>query len=294
MKNVKWLFVTLIAVSMWSCSGEDSLNPDSIFVDNLIPNAFDRWLAENYVKTYNIDFKYRLENKETDHTYNLVPAEYTKAIAMAKMTKHLWIGSYEELLGTHFMRSYAPRVLCLVGSPAYNPTSGTELLGTAEGGMKITLYKVNALNLSSLSVDALNDQYFHTMHHEFAHILNQIKEYTTDFNLVTPSNYQGPGWSVSSFTLKNALDLGFVTKYASMEPREDFVEVFSIYITSTAASWTSRMNTANAEGQSLINRKLEIVKDYTLTVWGFDLDDLRDIVLRRSNEVLTMNLTTLD
>ena len=36
--------------------------------------------------------------------------------------------------------------------------------------------------------------YFHTMHHEFTHILNQKKPYSTDFALITKSGYVSGDW----------------------------------------------------------------------------------------------------
>lgn len=49
------------------------------------------------------------------------------------------------------------------------------VLGTAEGGMKITLYNVNDINPDKIDINLLNEYYFQTMHHEFAHILHQTK-----------------------------------------------------------------------------------------------------------------------
>ena len=45
----------------------------------------------------------------------------------------------------------------LVGSPAYK-NNGDMILGTAEGGLKITLYNVNNINV--LNVADLNYYYF--------------------------------------------------------------------------------------------------------------------------------------
>lgn len=49
------------------------------------------------------------------------------------------------------------------------------ILGQAEGGMKVTLFRVNEIDKNNLSVAQLNEYYFKTMHHEFTHILNQKK-----------------------------------------------------------------------------------------------------------------------
>lgn len=296
MKQLIGIFIALATLSLWSCS-EDDLDPNSIFggtETGKVPNEFDTWLLDNYTTPYNIEFKYRFEDMESDDEYNLAPADYDKSIALAKFTKYLWLESYEELLGPEFIRTYCPRLMFLVGSPAYN-TQGSIVLGTAEGGLKITLYNVNNISLTSINVDQLNYWYFKTMHHEFAHILHQTKEYSTDFNEITPSNYQSTSWvNVSD---QEALDMGFVSPYASSETQEDFVEIISIYVTHTAEYWDNLVGSASAEGQGYINQKLEIVKDYMTTTWGIDLDELRDIVQRRSQEVAQWDvndLTTLD
>ena len=296
MKQLIGIFIALATLSLWSCS-EDDLDPNSIFggtETGKVPNEFATWLLENYTTPYNIEFKYRFEDMETDDTYNLVAADYDRSIALAKFTKYLWLESYEELLGPDFIRTYCPRLLFLVGSPAYN-SDGSVVLGTAEGGLKITLYNVNSISLTSIDVEQLNYWYFKTMHHEFAHILHQTKNYPTEFNEITPSGYQPTGWvNVSE---QDALDMGFVSPYASSETQEDFVEIIAIYVTHTAEYWDNLVGSASAEGQGYINQKLEIVKDYMTTTWGIDLDELRDIVQRRSQEVAQWDvndLTTLD
>ena len=333
MKNIKWLFIALATISLWSCS-EDDLDPNSIFgPDTTIQNEFDTWLLKNYTGPYNIDFKYRLEDKEADDKYNLAPANYDKAVALAKMTKYLWIESYEELLGPDFIRTYCPKVMHLVGSPAYN-SQGSIVLGTAEGGLKITLYNVNQIDLDNIDIDELNYWYFKTMHHEFAHILHQTKNYSTDFNTITQSNYQSSSWV--NVEEQDALWMGFVSPYASSETQEDFVEIISIYVTHTSAYWNNLVSTAakytytytlkgvikeyydnyewsddelasirevypdftlssvDYSGQDAILQKLALVKEYLTNTWGIDLDALRDIVQRRSQEILSMDLSTLN
>ena len=78
------------------------------------------------------------------------------------------------------------------------------------------------------------------------------------------------------------------------ETQEDFVEIIAIYVTNTAEYWDELVGVASEEGQALINQKLALVKDYMLTTWGIDMDELRSIVQRRSQEVLTMDLSTLN
>ena len=58
----------------------------------------------------------------------------------------LWVDAYNELMGRDFLRQYSPRMIQLIGSAEYKEDS-SEVLGTAEGGMKIFFNKVNLLDL---------------------------------------------------------------------------------------------------------------------------------------------------
>lgn len=230
------------SIALTSCS-EDDLDSKSIFSsETQAPQTeFDKWLQKNYVEPYNIQLKYRFEYKESDTRYNLAPADYDKAIALAKLTKYLWLESYEELMGRDFIRTYCPKILNLVGSVAYNDNGGM-VLGTAEGGMKIVLYNVNNLDVKDLDIDFLNEWYFITMHHEFAHILHQTKDYPTDFNEISKSDYQSGSWV--NLTNDEALALGFVNNYASSETREDFVQTIAFYITYSDEDWEALLERA--------------------------------------------------
>ena len=289
MRKLIYSFFIMTAV-LASCSKE-KLDQKSIF-DTGSPErgAFDTWLLLNYVEPYNIQFNYKYIDRESDNNYNLVPAEYDKAVAMAKLTKYLWIDSYNELLGDTFIKTYCPRMIQLIGSKAFN-SQGSVVLGTAEGGLKITLYNINGLNPSSPSIDFLNEWFFKTMHHEFAHILHQTKNYSTDFNLIS-TDYQGPSWlNLESDAVANKM--GYVTCYASYSPDEDFVEIISNYVTHAKGYWESILATAGEEGGDKLARKFEIVRNYLQESWGIDIDKLRDIVQKRSANISQLDLKTL-
>ena len=55
----------------------------------------------------------------------------------------------------------------------------------------------------------LNEYYFETMHHEFAHILHQKKSYPTEYNQISAADYSSTGWQ--NRTELQAWKLGFVT-----------------------------------------------------------------------------------
>lgn len=288
----KYIYTLLFAASivLGACS-EDKLDSHSIFnTESPERDAFDTWLLLNYVVPYNIQFNYKYIDKESDNTYNLIPAEYDKCVAMAKLTKYLWIDSYNELLGETFIKTYCPRMIQLIGSKAYN-SQGSVVLGTAEGGLKITLYNVNELNANSPDIDFLNTWFFKTMHHEFAHILHQTKNYSTDFNLIS-TDYQGPSWlNLESDEVANTM--GFITRYASFSPDEDFVEIISNYITHDAGYWENVLNNGGALGKIKLQKKFDIVRKYLKDSWSIDIDKLRDIVQRRSGSLSEVDLENL-
>jgi len=243
MKTFRILILSAAALTLTACS-EDSLDSQSIFNSSSAPKtetAFDQWLQKNYVEPYNIEFKYRFEYKESDTDYNLAPADYNKAIALAKLTKYLWLEAYDELMGQDFLRTYAPKIMNLIGSVAYDSNGGM-VLGTAEGGMKIVLYNVNSINPDKIDIDFLNEWYFITMHHEFAHILHQTKDYPTDFNEISKADYQSSSWV--NLEDQEALAMGFVNNYASSEAREDFVQTIAFYVTYSDEDWQDLLESA--------------------------------------------------
>ncbi len=289
-KYIKYLAIAAFAVFAASCQ-EKPLDPDSQILDSKVEqNEFDKWLVTNYVDTYNIMFKYRMEKNESDFNYWLVPATYENSIKMAKLMKFLCLEPYDVITGSReFIKSYYPKMIHLVGSGAYR-NNGTFVLGTAEGGLKITMYFVNEMRLDP---SYLNEYYFKTMHHEFAHILNQTKPYSTDFNTISGSEYVTDTWSDAWKSDAEAQQNGFISQYASSEAGEDFVELLSIYVTNTEAYWNNIIKNAGA-GADIINAKFEIVYNYMLNSWNIDLNELRDEILTRQGQIETLDLETLN
>ena len=287
-----------------SCSDED-LNPVSVFdsVTKEEKNEFDNWLEENYRKVYNIDFKYRYSDKESDLAYNVTPAEFDKSKALAILVKHIWLEAYAEAAGIDFMKSYVPRIIQLTGSYKWN-TNGSQVLGTAEGGLKIMFYGVNELDIDNPRINTenpyeshqvrpidMNYWFFHTMHHEFCHILTQKKEYDISFRAISAANYHATDWI--NLQDKRVAKEGFVTSYAASEYNEDFAELYATYITNTPEGWQLIIDAAGDAGTAILHQKLDLMKEYFKNSWNINLDTLRNIVLRRSGESTKLDLRTL-
>lgn len=291
----------MLPISFFSCSTKDEFD-SSIFdtKDTLSINSasyeFDSWLQESYLIPYNLDFRYKLQDVGSDQDYNLVPTSLEKAEQMAKLVKYLWFDVYGTIVGPEFLKENGPRIIHLVGSPAYNPVSGTILLGTAEGGLKVTLYRCNELDPTN--IDQLNEYYFKTMHHEFAHILHQKKNYPVEFGLISQGKYNPLGWQER--TASEAATLGFVSSYAGSQKREDFVEIIANYLVKSNEQWDSILEMASKpgvgnyndtlpddgiDGKAVILEKLTIDKKWLKDSWNIDIDVLRTEIIRREEHI---------
>lgn len=317
LKNIlKSALLCCVAFSFAAC--DDDLNSESIFDDKdevLDPASYsyqlDKFLADTYLAEYNLQFRYKMQDVGADMNYNLVPATYANSIDLAVLTKYLWFEVYDVCAGPQFLKTYGPRILHLIGSPAYNPFSGTMILGLAEGGLKVTLFKVNTMNVHSF--ENLNEFYFKTMHHEFSHILHQTKTYPKEFAEISTSYYDPLGWQDRNE--KATASLGFTSNYASSEPREDFAETIANFITMTDARWNQLLDDASqgwepiedeygvpqtdaegkpickrvedfdgVDGKAVILQKVEIIRQWFASAWGLDLDKLRaEVQFRQKN-----------
>lgn len=307
MKKSAFVFIFFALIfTFFGCKNDDQIGP-SIFIitSNIDPNSasynFDLWLYNNYSKIYNVEVLYKMEDVTTNYDYNLVPVSFNKAQQISKLVKYLWFDAYKAVVGEEFLKANGPKIISLIGSPAYNPNSGTMLLGTAEGGIKITLYNGNNLDMSNLEV--LNTYYFRTMHHEFAHILNQKRNYPIDFANISQGFYNPLTWS--SMTPSQAASLGFVTSYASSDPHEDFVEILANYLIKSDAEWSYILDMASkpgindngvdlpddgVDGKGQILLKLDMVNKYMLEVWNLDISKLHnEIMTRESNLNVAFN-----
>ena len=245
--SIQALLLAAVAMMGFASCGDDKLG-DTIFPDideTLDPNSatyqLDKFLRENYLNVYNLDFRYKMQDVGTDMNYNLVPATYANSVDLAVLTKYLWFDVYGKIVYPDFLKLYGPRIIHLIGSPAYNPTSGTMILGLAEGGLKVSLFRVNDMNIEDF--DQMNEYYFKTMHHEFAHILHQTKTYPAEFNTLSVGKYDINNWQSRQDGVVNSL--GFVSTYASSETREDFAETIANFIVKTDEQWAHMMDLAS-------------------------------------------------
>lgn len=286
----KFLASSLLVTFLLSgCNSEEQFSEDKFQPTYKTPTTqFDKYLQKNYVDTYNIEFLYKWKDIEASQNHTITPADYANSVKMANLVKYLCLDAYEKVAPNNFLKRYFPKMITLVGSFAFN-TNRTILLGTAEGGLKITLYGVNTLDPTN--VENLYNYYFRTIFHEFSHILHQTTDFSVEFKKLTAADYIGDSWSENNNTEENALKKGFISRYSRKDPNEDFVELIAYYITYTDEQWTNKMSTAGNTGAELINRKITIVKSYLKNSWQIDLDELKNEVQTRANNIKNIDLT---
>jgi len=261
------LMATALVLVVASCGKNDEFT-ESIFdtnkgtVDSDVATApFDKWLYENFVVPYNTEIQYKFNFPASNLEFQLAPADYKKSQLLAYFIKYLFYDVYNKYGGEDFMKKYGPRIFHFIGSPAYAPTTGTRTLGYASAGVKITLINVNSMKVwtpadpyTPADIDMMNEEQFHTMHHEFSHILHQTKTYPTAYGLITAGSYDPRDWQKRDSVLAHSL--GYVTHYASNATYEDFVEVLSCTITDTDHRWMNTiidacLNTGISEKQKV-------------------------------------------
>jgi substrate import-associated zinc metallohydrolase lipoprotein len=177
-----------------------------------------------------------------------------------------------------------------------NASQGTEKLGQAEGGIKITLMKINSMETNN--IDQLNEYIFKTMHHEFSHILHQKKTYPKEFEQLSAADYNPDGWQYTSDN--DAWQMGFASPYGGSQVREDFVEIIANYIVKSDADLNRMLTVAGQDGKKgrkILEQKIDICRSWLAEKWDLDLDALRAEVQKRQENLdwnMIMNLGFLN
>lgn len=236
--------------------------------------AFDQWLYDNFTVPYNVSVHYRHVMQETDLDYQLTPADYERSQVMARLLRYLFYQPYAELVGDEFLKANSPRQFQFIGS--YGTERNAIKLGYASGGIAITLMVVNQLNMdlgnwTKEDIEMANLLYFHTIHHEFSHILHQHKLIPSQFRVITLNSYDPNNWT--DRTDVEAHQMGYMTPYGSSAYMEDFVEIISGAITDTEETWMTRLVNATLPGVRSGNKEEIMTLIDSLKITGLDDPD---------------------
>lgn len=272
MKNIclKAALLVFSASLFVACSKDDEVLDQEILGlggESWVKGPLDLWLDENFVIPYNIEVKYRFDRYELALNRVLVPPREDKVKTVMETIKSTWINPYEQEAGANFIKRLSPKQFVLVGSPQFNP-NGTITLGTAEGGRKIVLYKLNDFSINNKEEVR---QMLHTIQHEFAHILHQTIMYPEGYKRIT-TDYTA---SWNDFTLQDARSRGYITEYARASPDEDFVEMISLMLIEGKNGFNSIIESTPEPARALLQQKEQVVARYFKEAWNVDIYQLQ-------------------
>ena len=234
MKKIYYLLIIgLMGLSFSSCDDESDLSDTSVLsVEEGYQGDLDKWIIDNYTTPYNIEVKWKWDDNEVSSKFWVTPPQKKQAKEFLEAMLEVWIKPYkEETAGNPFLETFIPKIIVLVGTPQYNK-DGTVTLGLAEGGRKVTVFDIDKFDITDRSSVI---KAFHTMHHEFAHILHQTTFYSLDFKSITKGDYTGNWIDVNDV---DANLKGYITPYSMLNENEDFVELVAAILTTVDNSQT--------------------------------------------------------
>lgn len=294
MKNTfTYLLVALAALMLTSCF-KDEPDSKSIFddVESAPKTEFDLWLERHYVEPYNINFEYRMPDRETNYGYWVSPPPVDKCVQLAKLIKYVVLDGMAELMAAEedpllLAKSYFPRQLFLVGSHEISST-GTVVLASAENGLQINLLGVNFFDCED---EASCGQFVGTIIHEFAHILDGNIAVPIEYDLVTKDGYIGDQYSSAP---NDYLQNGFLSNYARSTPAEDIAVMVAALVGNDADWWESTLSSAGDTGRAYLEKKRDILVSWLRDDFGIDVYDWHDIYTGRVATIDQIDWDSLD
>ena len=276
----KIYIAAVLALSLAACNNKENLSSESVLKPRTTAKtALDTYIYNNFQQPYNIMVTYNYIDADFEMGKYFYPPTEAKVQPMLEIVKKVWIDSYTQVAGQNFIKSVAPRQISLIGGYNVNP-SGTITLGFADSGMKITLFNVDQLDVTQHEATR---QYFHTIQHEYCHIINQRKPYSEEYGKITPSDYTANWYNVG---LADANKKGFITPYSMLNDIEDFAEMTSGMLSMSKTAWDAKINPIPEEGRKLIRKKEEFVVSYFKSEWNIDLYRLQEVVENQMLSVL--------
>lgn len=277
MKNIFLYLILLLTIAV-SCKKEEALNVDitKSNLDTFAKGTLDQWLETNFLNPYNMEILYRFDRYQASIDKEIAPVMEDKVQPIMEGVRQIFIQPYLEVTSKAFLLPILPKEIALFGSGEYSDNQIT--LGTADAGRQINLYEVNSYDkTNALSVMGTPERpaAFHTMHHEFAHILHQNIPVPPGFEEIS-SSYVGSSWVGSGNSAATAKSLGFITRYARNNKDEDFAEMIATLLVGGQEQFDAYVNTApDATAIAKLRKKEQVVVDYFKAAHGIDFRQLQ-------------------
>lgn len=293
MKITKFLLFILTVGALGSCKKEDfnindAANINGLGGDTWVKGPIDKWINDTLTVPYNISVKYKWDQFEdiSDITKILVPPKEESIIPVLSAMRRAWINPYIAEAGDIFFKKLSPKFIYMIGSPAFEANGGIKL-GQAEGGRKIILLATNFIKVKGMVGYNRADTFwlkemFHTIHHEFGHILHQTVLYPDEFKNLSPNLFTAEWINYSD---EEALRDGFITAYSMNTVDDDFVEMVSVMLIEGRPGFeamlagipnaTSPRGTTQAQAIARLRAKESIVVNYFKQIWNIDFYSLQ-------------------
>ncbi|MCT4601651.1 MAG: putative zinc-binding metallopeptidase [Marinifilum sp.] len=287
------LFIVSIVFAMFVISCDKSDNVDYKAPDIELSNhPNDIYIRENILNEYGTAIRWEWDQRFLNKGQTAEPVNEELVIPIVNLVEELWIKPFMVLSADSekFIRNYMPKEVVFIGSYIYN-SNGTNLLGYAESGARISLMNLNAYDLNDRM---WLEELLITMHHEFAHIVHQNHDMPIGYGKISPLGYLGEGWR-NGISLPEAIKRGMVTAYGTSNQYEDFTELISRFLIQDTVSFNSTYlrnedcaQLSNSEscietnnGRELIRQKLKLIKEFYDEEFSIDLNSLRDTIQKR-------------
>lgn len=277
MKKIFLYLILLLTITL-SCKKEQALNVDitKSNLDTYERGALDEWLETNFLNPYNMEILYRFDRYQASIDKEIAPVMEDKVQPIMEGVTQIFIQPYLEVSGKSFLLPILPKEIALFGSGEYSDEQIT--LGTADAGRQINLYEVNSYDKNdvfSIMGTPERPAAFHTLHHEFGHILHQNIPVPPGFEEIS-SSYIGSAWVGSGNPAETARNLGFITRYARNNKDEDFAEMISTLLVEGQDHFDQYVNlAADATGGAKLRKKEQVVVDYYKNAHGLDFRKLQ-------------------
>jgi len=241
------LFIFLAVFTLLtSCDKDDDLNYEKREVAES-KDEIDLFLNEHFQEKYNCAIRWKWDDKFVSIDYYVSPPIRDVVIKTAEMVENFWVNPFIESSagGKAFIEKNFPPEIVFIGSEILN-ANGTETLGFAEAGVRITLTELNQFDLTD---EKWLKTQLHTIHHEFTHIVHQTYNLPIGFEKISGSSYTGNSWTTLSiyktgkdgkplrdedgdpiFDHTPAIKRGVTTAYGTTNEFEDFAELVSNFI----------------------------------------------------------------
>ena len=275
MKPFKIIPLFLLAIFFCQCKQEEVL-PDAPIVnlggEYWTRTNLDKLIFENFTKPYNIEVKYKWNPYETNFNRTLVPPSESQVVPVLRALYEAWMMPFEKLGGKTFLKDNPISKFVLIGSPEYQ-TDGTIVLGTAEGGTKVTINNVNEFILDN---EASLAEMLTIIHHEYTHILNQTFVYPVEWQRISTRWYT-PTWFNTNQVGAN--QQGLITPYAKASAKEDFAETVAFLLVRGQDTY-DWIKDQYPDAAPIFKLKQDIVEKYFKDAFGINFKELQREIQR--------------